>query len=648
MKYVKGILCILIIIMMLCMTAAATVNGQQAPVPDYTGFASTLDWEAILSDRGEGMISYTASVPDLGEDAYHFDSDDSFLLVTRFRVAEPGEASITNVVRNLACADDYMTPIITKYVVKNSNFTFNSSFTAPGEEADITPVTSDEKATVTVYGIDGQADDTRDFAVGDEFTVYTTLNCSRIYPYIGALTGMQYFTMPTIKNINEKATTSGGVSITNKAELMPSAVDPDTGRSIGTVTAAFSPLTLRPGSIPVEGIEWKDPESGSVESTSNGELIIAESNKVPSCNYGGTVKYTISAQGYSTASKTMTATVSPKHDLDHFAEVPGHRTENGCKEHYRCNICGKYFDASGGETTQDDLVIPATGEYFPRHSLTLKGNIDVNFYVDLTDEELAQGAAVSFVCNNKTYEHTVTADDYNAEVGLYRTSCDVSAAEMTDAVHASLTIGDTQVDTDEYSVRQYADTILAGDYTDEVKTLVKTMLCYGAKAQSEFEHNTNDLADEGIDYTLVDLTQEEINALPGTLPKRIDNIEALGAYGVKYYGCSLLLRSKTTLRFYFEKTGTGAYSTENFTINGQTTAVKPYGNGERYVYIEIENIPAPDLDDSYSIKVGDVDLGDISPLTYAKGELIDHTSETLTELMNALCRYHEAAKALWS
>ena len=86
----------------------------------------------------------------------------------------------------------------------------------------------------------------------------------------------------------------------------------------------------------------------------------------------------------------MTATVSPKHDLDHFAEVPAHRTESGCKVHYRCSICGKYFDASGSETTQDDLVIPATGEYFPRHSLTLKGNIDVNFYVDLTDEELAQ------------------------------------------------------------------------------------------------------------------------------------------------------------------------------------------------------------------------------------------------------------------
>ncbi len=113
MRYVKRLLCILIIIMMLCMTAAATVNGQQAPAPDYAGFASTLDWEKILSDRGEGMISYTASVPDLDEDAYHFDSDDSLLLVTRFRVAEPGEASITNVVRNLACADDYMTPIIT-------------------------------------------------------------------------------------------------------------------------------------------------------------------------------------------------------------------------------------------------------------------------------------------------------------------------------------------------------------------------------------------------------------------------------------------------------------------------------------------------------------------------------------------------------
>ncbi|MBQ3264856.1 MAG: hypothetical protein IJH07_03675, partial [Ruminococcus sp.] len=63
---------------------------------------------------------------------------------------------------------------------------------APAEPTDA-PVVGD-KAIVTIYGLDG-ASETKEFNVGDEFTVYTTLNTSAYENGgIGSLNGTQYYT----------------------------------------------------------------------------------------------------------------------------------------------------------------------------------------------------------------------------------------------------------------------------------------------------------------------------------------------------------------------------------------------------------------------------------------------------------------------
>ena len=123
-----------------------------------------------------------------------------------------------------------------------------------------------------------------------------------------------------------------------------------------------------------------------------------------------------------------------------------------------------------------------------------------------------------------------------------------------------------------------------------------------------------------------------------------DTADALSAYGVKYYGCSLLLRSKTTLRFYFEKTDASKFDAANFKIDGNTVEVNNYGDGSRYVYIEVTNIAAPDLAATHKVAVGNVEIGNVSPLNYAKDVLSDaDASADLKNVMTALYRFYEAA-----
>ena len=59
-------------------------------------------------------------------------SDDSALIVTKYKVTAPGEAEITNSMRTLAIADYNLTRIIDKGEIIQSDFSFRSSFYPPG------------------------------------------------------------------------------------------------------------------------------------------------------------------------------------------------------------------------------------------------------------------------------------------------------------------------------------------------------------------------------------------------------------------------------------------------------------------------------------------------------------------------------------
>lgn len=189
-------------------------------------------------------------------------------------------------------------------------------------------------------------------------------------------------------------------------------------------------------------------------------------------------------------------------------------------------------------------------------------------YIDEDGEEqtangvtaITSGAVVDFAWTvggeEKTHTVTLTANDKTDDG--YKATCPVAVAEMTCDVTATLTIGGVQYDTDTYSVKQYADTILSDDYktayleenhTEEeynkLAAIVKAMLIYGAKAQLWFDRNLDDLADAGLEYTLSEVTPEMI------APSARDMESGLSAYGLKYEGTTIVYLTKTSLRHYY-------------------------------------------------------------------------------------------------
>ena len=288
---------------------------------------------------------------------------------------------------------------------------------------------------------------------------------------------------------------------------------------------------------------------------------------------------------------------------------------------------------------------------FTFHSLSLNGDIGVNFYLNLSAEQLAQGVRVDFACNGKSsyvmLDSTAVKDSRN---DCYKATCYVCAAEMNDDITASITVGgaDDPIETETYRVRTYADVIIANEgdkFSAELITLVKTLLNYGAGAQTQFTHNIDNLANAGVNYPLVGLEADEISGIEGTVPSKdsIDSLLSGAGVSIEYYGCSLILKTKTTLRFYFKKNGADTSQLALMNGNGiNVGTVENYNNS--YCYIDVSDIAASNLSKCYELKFGNTSLGSFSALSYAKDVLLnDNGEQPITNTVTALYRYNEAA-----
>lgn len=274
-----------------------------------------------------------------------------------------------------------------------------------------------------------------------------------------------------------------------------------------------------------------------------------------------------------------------------------------------------------------------------RHSLTLKeANIGLNFYIPV-------GATLGTV----TYKGTVTdalikgiklIDNFEyQQVQVF-----VPAAEMTEEIAVTYSI-DGVAYTDTYTVAQYANTIISGNYDEDLQSLVKSMLNYGAEAQTEFERNTDHLADEGIDYAPAAVVPDTINA---AIPDKAEINATLAGGNLTYYGFSLLLKSDTALRFYFKKSSNDvALSDLSVMIDDNAAEIKAYN--DRYVYVDIVNIRADDLDTAYALTVNGSDIGSYSVLSYVKDTLKNHSDEEQScNTVSALYDFHLNAETYFA
>jgi hypothetical protein len=268
------------------------------------------------------------------------------------------------------------------------------------------------------------------------------------------------------------------------------------------------------------------------------------------------------------------------------------------------------------------------------HSISLEGDIAVNFYMDL-DPEIAQSetAYMQFTIPNgsKSETKTVFVKDAREDGGYYIFKCSVAAKDMSSEISAQLIDGDNTSTVYTYSVKDYADWLIehkndSAAYT-KAAPLVEKMLRYGAYAKEYFD-KTN---------TLPDLGDVNIDSQFDTYTSTVsDDL---------FDGATLSLKSQTTLSLYFTDEDELTFTCVD--ENGAERTVETVRNGSTQI-ARIRNIAAKELKNSFTVTVkrGETELGTItySPMNYCYKALNGGTeNKNLINAVKALVAYSDAA-----
>ena len=277
-----------------------------------------------------------------------------------------------------------------------------------------------------------------------------------------------------------------------------------------------------------------------------------------------------------------------------------------------------------------DVVEPASEEteLVDQWNVVLQDDLNVNFHLNLNAED-----QVKVTVGTEETVYDASALEQTAD-GKYIVTVEMAAAQMMDTITIQIVGSNAAPET--YTIRQYADKVLADDTKSAYHALVKEMLNYGAMAQVYFDYNASNLANAGIEgFGTAEVTEATYE--PTVYEGAVE--------GIRFYSTTLSYRDKIALRFYFETTD-DAIGSYTFTANGASCT--PVKKGE-YYYIEVAGITPDNLDQQIEVTVTGTNSQSLtirySPMNYivrmnAKG------GENLQALLKALYNYHLAAKAL--
>ena len=288
-------------------------------------------------------------------------------------------------------------------------------------------------------------------------------------------------------------------------------------------------------------------------------------------------------------------------------------------------------------------------------SITLKDNIDVNYYMEMSDSVFEHDAYLEFKIGGQTYK--LNASDA-AEVNengktLYKFSCPVNAAQMSDTIETRIVIDNNTKEEYSYSVKEYATELLSksNEYPVETIKLVKALLNYGTAAQNFFKYNTDKPANAGLSDTDKAVAAADFEEYKAVIKTDSANSQS---NGLTYYGSSLICKSEMTVRHYFildNSSDINNYKFSYIDTDGYEVSLTPKKASDGGIYcVDISGIMACGLYKNYVCRVTGMDSPQIielnyGPLSYAYSVANDKDSSIeLKNLMNALYMYSEMAR----
>lgn len=301
-----------------------------------------------------------------------------------------------------------------------------------------------------------------------------------------------------------------------------------------------------------------------------------------------------------------------------------------------------------------DLDNHILGAYLYGYSLSLDGDIGVNFYMDLPSTDLTEDAYVEFEVPSgdttvvkRVYVQAKAGEDRTVaktvpvgEKTYYVFKCQVSAKEFSSPIQAQMIDGDRSGQKYTYSVKSYADYLLAhtADNSEYAKAapLVEALVRYCSWARSYFLGN-NHIDESYLDETVIDaVTGSELQA---AAPEVVIDLDALP--GVTFEGATLSLKSETTLSLYFNSD-----EKLSFSCNGGKVIETARVNG--YQVVRIRGIAAADIGDAFTVSVscgGKTGTVRYSALNYISNVVNENYENELQCVVKALYLYYQAAEA---
>lgn len=392
-------------------------------------------------------------------------------------------------------------------------------------------------------------------------------------------------------------------------------------------------LTSDSAPVPVGGMyEAKIYESGmTAEIPAPGLCSIAEKSPV----FNGKVKV-LNGAGATVLEETAWReglTFSPeKADTYKIVYTSGTDAAGNTRKTYNSNYSGTIKDRADVKVSAE-CELPVVKAAVANASVSLKGNVAINYYADLSSELTGESSAATAVFKNAAGEtlgepialNAVQAETSGEIQGKYKFSYPVAARDYQEKITLTVLENGAEIAGLSYSVNDYIVAVNAMESASaELKNAVNALKAYCEAARAYFAGETVASAEAA-----------DLSAFAGVIEKA----EASAAEDADI-NMSLLLKSGTELRIYFK-------GDLDCTIGG-VAAEKRAAKAEGYYYVSVEDIAAKDLGAEQVLTIGDYTIK-CSALSYAaavEGIVSEETSVVnLKNLVRALYAYYAAANA---
>ena len=270
------------------------------------------------------------------------------------------------------------------------------------------------------------------------------------------------------------------------------------------------------------------------------------------------------------------------------------------------NTYGDHPDADNdGKCDDCGAIIDGIGAKLAGYSLSLTGNIGVNFYMELSNKIIAdKDAYMQFTLPNGTItkvpvSEAQTNSTINEGKTYYKFPCEVSSYEMTQDIKAQMFDGNGNVGKEyTYTVRDYAQYLI--DHVDlyqDAYPFAVAMLNYGACSQKYFNKAVDELANKYLNDNELEILDRFEGYIDNFVANKAEN-KVLGQFA----GLSMVLKSETTLNIFYEPKEGIDVSKLNFIVDGKE--ITPVKRGQYYI-LSLENIRANELGNLKTFTVTD-------------------------------------------